>query len=123
MSVAFFACHALAPAEPNLNPTPAGMATCAMALVIFPMVLASASSSQGFCSSNQASTSLAVLVSPTKSIKVAPREKAVLGIFHKPVATPASADSKKPTSSSFFFSSRSESCLKASSILTAIEPP
>ena len=45
---------------------------------------------------------LAVLVSPIKSNSSAPKDTKPFGIFHKPVATPANADSKNPTSSSFF---------------------
>ena len=41
-------------------------------------------------------------MSPTKSNSSAPNDTKPLGIFHKPVATPANADSKKPTSSSSF---------------------
>ena len=67
------------------------------------MVLASASSSNGLTSSNHCSTPLARLVSPTKSNNSAPNEKKPFGIFQRPVATPARADSKKPTSSSFSF--------------------
>ena len=76
-----------------------------MACVIFPTVLASASSSNGLTSSNHLSTSAAVLVSPTKSKTSAPNDTNPLGIFHKPVATPASADSKNPTSSSILLAS------------------
>ena len=74
------------------------------AVVILPIVLASASSSNGLISSNHCSTSLAVLVSPTKSNISAPKDTKPFGMFHRPVATPANADSKNPTSCSFFFS-------------------
>ena len=67
------------------------------------MVLASASSSKGLTSSNHCSTPLAVLVSPIKSNSSAPNDTKPFGIFQRPVATPARADSKKPTSSSSFF--------------------
>ena len=88
---------------PNAKPETANGAICVNAWVIFPTVLASASSSNGLTSSNHCSTSLAVSVSAAKSNIVAPSEKTLLGIFQSPVATPANADSKKPTSLSFFF--------------------
>ena len=73
-----------------------------MACVILPTVLASASSSKGLTSSNHFSTSLAVSVLPTKSNISAPKETNPFGMFQRPVATPANADSKNPTSSSWF---------------------
>ena len=51
---------------------------------------------------NAAATSLAVFVFPTKSKISAPKDTTPFGIFHKPVATPAKADSKNPTSCSLF---------------------
>ena len=112
---------------PSAKPETANGAICVIACVIFPMVLASASSSNGLTSSNHSSTPLAVSVSPTISNSSAPRDTKPLGIFHKPVATPANADSKKPTSSSsfcmvFFFwrSAKDSPCSKTTAIKSPI---
>ena len=67
------------------------------------MVLASASSSNGFKSSKNFSTDAAVSVPKPRSINSAPKDAKAFGILIRPVATPASADVIKCTSSSFFF--------------------
>ena len=99
----FLASKALLAKAAALTPTWAPLIAAGpiavIADIILPTVLASASSSKGFKSSKNFSTEAAVLVSPTKSKTSAPKDTTDFGIFIKPVATPASADSKKPTSS------------------------
>ena len=103
-----FACNALLANKAALVPTCAPFNASGPidvnAVVILPIVRASASSSNGFTLSNHSSTPFAVLVSATKSNSSAPNDTKPFGIFHRPVATPANADSKNPTSCSFFFS-------------------
>ena len=85
---------------PRAAPPIATGAIWVIAWTTLPTVLASASSSKGFTSSNHSSTSFALSVSPIKSYNSAPKDTNPFGIFHTPVATPAKADSKKPTFSS-----------------------
>ena len=75
----------------------------ANASVILPIVLLSATSSNGFKSSNHFSKSAAISVPNPRSTSSAPNETNPAGILITPEATPAAAAVKKPVSSDFFF--------------------
>ena len=60
--------------------------------VIFPAVVASAASSNGFIFAKNSSTSAALLVSAPKSIKLSPNENNPSGILNYPDPIPAMID-------------------------------
>ena len=91
----------LAAFTPSVAPLIATGPIDANAWVILPIPLDSATSSKGFKSSKNFSTSSAVSVPSPRSISSAPNETTPSGILIRPDATPAAADTKKLVSDFF----------------------
>mgnify|MGYP003644744239 CR=1 FL=1 len=83
-----------------LPATPTGIAKLVKISLIFPAVVASAYSSNGFISAKNFSTFSAVFESVPKSIKLAPIETKPSGILNKPEPIPAKKEPKPLTPTS-----------------------
>ena len=86
---------------PSVAPLTATGPIDANACVILPIPLDSATSSKGFKSSKNFSTSSAVSVPNPRSMSSAPNETIPSGILIRPDATPAAAATKKLVSDFF----------------------